>query len=152
MRHMLTEKGSEVSQARDEIKELLTSKYQLFDTLCQLVYESNDTATARRRISDTVSRLIKQMQNDSEMFIELEKFVNSHYANLLTELKADLPQLPDSYYKLYVFSILGFSDNAISIFLNKMAVSSVWNTRRHLKDKLKTLGDEKQVKYLSYLA
>lgn len=152
LRHMLTEKGSEVSQARDEIKELLTSKYQLFDTLCQLVYESNDTATARRRISDTVSRLIKQMQNDSEMFIELEKFVNSHYSNLLTELKADLPQLPDSYYKLYVFSILGFSDNAISIFLNKMAVSSVWNTRRHLKDKLKTLGDEKQVKYLSYLA
>ena len=152
LRHMLTEKGSEVSQARDEIKELLTSKYQLFDTLCQLVYESNDTATARRRISDTVSRLIKQMQNDSEMFIELEKFVNSHYSNLLTELKADLPQLPDGYYKLYVFSILGFSDNAISIFLNKMAVSSVWNTRRHLKDKLKTLGDEKQVKYLSYLA
>ena len=152
LRHMLTEKGSEVSQARDEIKELLTSKYQLFDTLCQLVYESNDTATARRRISDTVSRLIKQMQNDSEMFIELEKFVNSHYSNLLTELKADLPQLPDSYYKLYVFSILGFSDNAISIFLNKMAVGSVWNTRRHLKDKLKTLEEAKQVKYLSYLA
>lgn len=151
LQESLYSKENEYSNARASIKALLTSKYKMFDDLCKLVYESTNTTVARRRISDSVTALIKECQSDSSIINELEDMVNEHYSNLLVNLKNDMPSLSTLYYRLYLFSVLGFSDSAISIFLCKEKTSMIWDARRHLKDKIRQLGKDKQTYYLGYL-
>lgn len=151
LQESLYSKENEYSNARASIKALMTSKYKMFDDLCKLVYESTNTTVARRRISDSVTALIKECQSDSSIINELEDMVNEHYSNLLVNLKNDMPSLSTLYYRLYLFSVLGFSDSAISIFLCKEKTSMIWDARRHLKDKIRQLGKDKQTYYLGYL-
>ncbi len=141
----------EYSKAQDSIKMLLSSKYEVFDNLCKFIYENNKESVARKKISDAVVELINQMKTDNIIISQLESIINTHHANLITNFKDDLPSLSEQYYKLFLFSVLGFSDITISIFLGKENSSLIWNTRRHLKDKIKKLPTDKQNKYLSYL-
>lgn len=151
LRDTLYSKEVEFSSAKNMIRKLLSSKYQMIDVLCQLVYESNDSAAVRRKISDSVTTLIKQISSDSKKIEELENFVNLYDSNIMSMFRTDLPKLNDDYYKLFLFSILGFSDRTISVFLGKEKVSSVYNLRRHLKDKIKLLNAEKRNHYLKYV-
>lgn len=151
LRESLTEKELQYAEARNSVKDLLSSKYEIFDELCLLVYESNNITTVRKRISDAVTSLIKQIQSDSSIIKSMEKLIDKHYSNLMTDLRTDLPDLPDAYYKLFLFSVLGFSATTISMLLEREKTSQVYNMRRHLKDKIKSLEEYKKAKYLPFL-
>lgn len=45
LRHLLTCKERDFSNAEETIRQLLTSKYKLFDDLCQMVYQSNNASS-----------------------------------------------------------------------------------------------------------
>lgn len=152
LREMLTSKEQDYTNARESISQLLTSRFQTLDDLCKLVYESNDTKTARKRISDNVTSLIEQMKNNPSIIDELEVLVNRYHDNLMVRFRKDLPYLNDNYYRLFLFSVLGFSDIAISIFLSKEKTSMIWNSRRHLKDKIKKLPNDRSEIYIQYLS
>ncbi len=152
LQESLMAKESDYSKAHTSIQTLLSSRYQIFDDLCKLVYESNNTATARKRISDSVTSLIKQMTFDPEIIQDLETMVNEHYSNLMADFRKDLPLMAEPYYRLFLFSVLGFSDSTISLFLEKEKTSMIWSLRRHLKDKIKQIDKEKQSRYLKELS
>lgn len=151
LRETLVIREEQYTEICNSVKDLLSSKYEIFDEMCRLVYESNNSTAARKRISDSVTSLIKQMQNDSNMIKEMEKFVDTHCLKLMSDLRTALPDMPIVYYKLFLFSVLGFSDIAITIFLEKDKVSQIYNIRRHLKDKIKGLGEKKSCRFMDYL-
>lgn len=77
--------------------------------------------------------------------------VNQHMSCLMTDFKADVPKANKTDAKLFLFSVLGFSDTAIAMFLGKKQVRAVYDSRRHLKDKIKDSGCPNPDRYLQYL-
>lgn len=139
------------SEAATLIKELSSSQYELLEQLIEIALQSKDQKVVRRRIADTVTKLFENLSIRSEKIEELEKKVDSRYNNLFTEFRTDLPNLKEADYMLFLFSVLGLSNAAISLFLKVDNINSVYERKRRLKNKIRQLGEPQSTKYLSRL-
>ncbi len=147
----LQTKSSECIQNRQLIHALLRKKYVLFDQLCKHVYPRQDSEATNQQLYQTITDFVKEIQGNETKIDELEAMVNQHMSCLMTDFKADVPKANKTDAKLFLFSVLGFSDTAIAMFLGKKQVRAVYDSRRHLKDKIKDSGCPNPDRYLQYL-
>ncbi len=147
----LQTKSSECIQNRQLIHTLLRKKYVLFDQLCRQVYPRQDIEATNRQLYQTITDFVKEIQGNETKTDELEAMVNQHMSGLMTDFKADVPKANKTDAKLFLFSVLGFSDTAIAMFLGKKQVRAVYDSRRHLKDKIKDSGCPNPDRYIQYL-
>ncbi|MDE5877150.1 MAG: hypothetical protein K2H47_06620 [Muribaculaceae bacterium] len=147
----------ELSQSREDntnsvsvIKSLMSTKYELLEQLCGIVLTSNDTKTARRKIADTVTKLIDDLSIQSEKITELENYVDSLYGNIFTDFRNDLPSLKEADYRLYLFSVLRLSNTTISFLLKEEKLTAVYDRKKRLKIKIRRLEENKAQRYMSY--
>ncbi len=145
-------KEIEATDAQKAIKELLVGKFSVLDELCRLVYESNNTTTARKLISDKIDKIIDQISNKDKTIQELEDFVNTYHNNIMGNLRKDLPNLKEIDYRLFLFTVLGFSLGSISLFAKVEKISSIYERKRRLKNKLQSLNSDKKEIYLDFLS
>lgn len=133
------------------IKSLMSTKFELLEELCSIVLCNTDTKIARRKIADSVTKIINDFSVRSGKIVLLEEKVNSGYSNLIDDFKKDLPNLKEVDYRLFLFSVLGLSNSTISLFLKESKIEAIYNRKRRLKDKIKQLDETKSIRYLSYL-
>lgn len=152
LREILALKNNESSKNQELIKSLLSTRFEELDSLCQTLYNTSDVTTAKRCISNKVASIINEMSSDTTRITQMEEYVNKHCSNLLSDLKHDIPDLKDADYKLYLYTILGFSSTAIALFLKENEVSAVYNRKRRLKDKIKQLPPDKHQRYMLFLS
>lgn len=115
------------------------------------MYETDDTSVARRRISNAVVELIDELSNNEKKIIELEKSVDLICNNVISNLKNDFPNLKEIDYRLFLYTILGFSMSAITFFLKEKNISSIYERKRRLKDKIKKSDNIRKKIYLDFL-
>lgn len=149
LQELLKQSQLENSKNASIIKKLYASKYDILEEICEIMIQCSDSKSAKRKIADSVTVLIESLSIRSDKIVELESEVNALYDNLFAEFRKDLPSLKDVDYRLYLFSILGFSNTAISLFLKEDRVSAVYDRKRHLKDRIKRLDPLKRDRYLS---
>ncbi len=152
----MQEELSRLTQSHDEysnkVQGLLSAKFNLLDQLSQIVYESTTSAAAKRRISETISELIADLRReDSQKNQELAAFVNDAFDNLFTRFKTDFPNLRQGEYNLFVYSVLGFSASTITVFLGEKSVSTLYERKRRLRNKIKASSIINKTEYLGYL-
>ena len=136
---------------KDVIKTLFAGQYKYLESVIATIQGSKDTATAKKRIADSMTGLIDELSNHSKTVRELEKKVDMTYDGLMTDFRVDLPKLKEIDYKLFLFSIMRFSIPSISLLLKAERVEEIYNRKRHLKDKIKRLDKQKAERYLLYL-
>ncbi len=148
LRSMLTLRDTEMKQAQESIRKLLNTRFSYFDELCS-VYYANNNEYAAKKISDELSKLINNMRSDDNIE-KLESLINNHHADLLNRLKADINNMTKDDYLLFIFSVLGFSSNAIALFLGVDKLTSIYERRKRLKNKIRKLDEQKSSYYLSF--
>ncbi len=111
----LDSKKSENSNISKSVRILLSSKHELFDKLCNLIYENGNNEIAKRRISELLNDLINQITTNHTKIEELEGLVNQTDNNLISNFKKDFPNLKELDYKIFLFTVLGFSNTTISM-------------------------------------
>ncbi|WP_289741200.1 hypothetical protein [uncultured Duncaniella sp.] len=151
LRETLAIKKSEYDIARTAIREKMRNEFSILDELCQKVYESENPTAARKRVSAVVTDLIEQLSGDKKKIENLERMVDRNCDNVISDFKTDFPNLKNADYNLFLYSILGFSINSISLFLKEEKLTSVYERKRRLKDKIKKLEPIKRDKYLNVL-
>lgn len=150
LQEVLTLKESQFRDAQDSIKNLLASKYTEFDTLCTSYYESRASLSLKKRISDEVEKLVNSFSSNKRLS-EFEKEIDKNYSGIISSLKSDLPNIKDADYRLFIYSVLGFSNTAITLFLNEEKIESIYNRKARLKTKIKKLESQNRDVYLSFL-
>ncbi len=131
---------------------LKTTGNELLEDLCQIVAQNVEKSVTRRKIADKVTTLIKDLSFHSSTVVALEQKVDLLYDNVYTHFCQDLPNLKEADYRLFVFSALKISSATIALFLQEHNVSAIYNRKRHLKDKIKTLHPDKATRYITHLA
>lgn len=150
LQESLEKSNVENDNSRAKIKILLSKQYELIEELGEIAYQSSNTKDARKKIADRITAVFEEMSVKRDKIESLEKEVDSVHNNLFSDFRKDLPNLKDADYKLYLFSILGLSSVVICFFLKEETVNSVYNRKRHLKDKIKQLEPEKRERYLQF--
>lgn len=136
LREILKLKQAQYTTAQDEIKKLTSSRFTMLDSLFSSYYESKATKNLRKKISDEVEKLILDLKSN-ERLAEFEINLNKNGHNIVALLKEDFPDLKDIDYRLFIYSLLGFSNTAIALFLNEDKLESIYNRKARLKNKIK---------------
>lgn len=127
--------------AQNYISELVQSQNKLFDNLCGILFEKDDKEFQMRKIYKEVSNLVESLSFSSPEFAEYVCNLDVYQNGIFRKLKTELPTISDSDFHLFVLSTIGLSTSSIALIM-KVGVNNIYNRRRHLKDKLKKLGDK----------
>ena len=149
--HMAKEK-EEAEHRKEIIKTLFAGQYQYLEGIISAIQESKDSTTAKKKIANSMTGLVDELSYQSKTVNELEKKVDTVYKSLISDFRNDLPKLKEIDYRLYLYSVMGFSIPSISLLLKVEKIEDVYNRKRHLKDKIKRLDSQKAERYLSYLS
>ncbi len=128
----------------ETVRELFSQKFSVMNQLCASYYESKD-----KKIAVEVEGLIKKMANDSDTLKELEDYVNRYADNLMENFRNDFPNLRSDDYRLFLYSVIGFTARSISLFLSEK-IEVIYNRKSRLKAKIKSNSNKSIDKYLAY--
>lgn len=151
LRRILKVKEAENEKISEMVTKILSSKYNVLDNLFRTVYETPSTKT-KQKVSDEVDSIVKSFSKESEKIFELEESINSAMSGLMTSFKNDFPDLKDADILLFLYSVLGFSDSAIALFLNEEKINAVYNRRFRLKKRIKLSESKRKEEYLTFLS
>ena len=150
LQNMLIQIQAENTKASSIIRELLASKYELLEELCNIIISCSNPRSARQRIAESVTTLIDNLSIRSDKIIAMEHQVDTMYDNLFSDFRKDLPSLKDADYRLYLFTIFGLSNTAISIFLKEDKLTAIYDRKRRLKDRIRQLDPTKCARYMAF--
>ncbi|MDE7466173.1 MAG: hypothetical protein K2M59_07105 [Muribaculaceae bacterium] len=101
------------------IKDLMNSHYSVIESIADINVKYSETGMSDKKILRWVDRLMSDMSERSPLIVEMEKKVDEIYDHLYTDFKNDLPDLKENDYKLFLFSIYGFSAPVMALFLKE---------------------------------
>lgn len=143
MRQLVT--NAEISTL---LKNMLRNDFSVFDKLCTAYYEGMSDNSEKKRIVSEVERIIKDFSKDSSSIGKLEEYADKHTGGLYSSLKTDMPGLKELDYHMYLYLLLGFSAQSISIFLGE-SVNVVYNRKSRLKSRIESSSSDRKEKYLA---
>lgn len=135
--------------SKEDIHSLLSSRFNMLDSFCNLYYEYGATKKDKEHIYEKVISTIKSISDD-DVIAEFENEVDSKMDRLITRFKNDNPKLTPPERKMFLFMVYGFSNKAISVLQN-VKVEVIYNRRSMLKKKIAEhcISDAKE-EYLQY--
>lgn len=150
LEEILSVKENDLNVAHATIRKLFTDKYEFISTLFDFYYSNSANKSLKRKISEEIDKIIEDFSNNEEKILKLEESVDQTCDNLISLIKKDLPGMKQADRLLFLYSVLGFSHNAIALILKEEKMTSVYNRKRRLKDKIKTLDPARAELYLTY--
>lgn len=152
LQEILCVSESKYLESRDFINELMQQRFDVIDNLSRMYYENQASKVVRKKIVEEVDKIILDFSCNGCKVGELENIANKHSSNLLRDLKIDFPNLKQADYLLFLYSLLGFSLSAISLFLQVDKIEVVYNRKARLKNKIRQSQSERKSEYLNVLA
>lgn len=149
LREMISIKDRE---AQEKIQNLLAERFNVLDNLCRILYEKGNSSLARKQISNEIDSLIKQFSTDKVKLAELSDYVNKNCDGIMDKLKSDFPEMKDLDYRLFLYSVLGFSNSVIAMFLGEEKITAIYARRKRLKNKFKDLSSEYKDDYIKAIS
>ena len=138
-------------KAEEMIKNLMASRFEIFDDMMKVLYEESDSEKSKKRISEKVMTLIDDFSKNKKKISELENYADEHYDNIMTSFRKDFPKLVQADYLFFLYSILGFSNVSISLFLQDNDISAIYGRRKRMKNRIKNSNAINIEKYLEFL-
>lgn len=128
-------KAAENIAMQEAINSLFEQRFATIDRLTSAYYEYQGTSNEKNKIYVDVMKLVSGLGSDEKTLKELESFINTYKDNLLIRFRNEFPDLKESDYVLYIYTIAGFSSRAISIFIGEK-LEVVYNRKSRLKQKI----------------
>lgn len=126
------------------IKQHYADTNRICDSYYQGYYKKNNSEAIKEEIDKIVRSFTEEAGLD-----EIIKYVDEISGNLYSSFKKTFFNLTEEECRLFLYLILGFNSNSISIFLNQK-VSAVYNKKSRLKAKIMKCDVPDRDYYLSF--
>lgn len=120
---------------------LYRDRFVELNDLCETYYEHSGSSRHKSMVFNKLAQTIDAIKSDSVRVAELEEAINKYRGGLLRKLDEVLPKLNERDRRVALYLFAGFSNRAISIFIDSdpVAVSKI---RYNIKQKIKNSGAE----------
>lgn len=146
----LEDANQRIIEAKDSIRKVLASHSYYLNEICRAYYESEGSPSEMKKVYSRAIGFINSLRDGNEIILRLETAINSHFDNLIEDLKNDCPRLTADDVNLYIYLIAGISPQAIAVILKK-PVQNVYLRKSRLIEKIKKYNPEKSVVYLGFI-
>lgn len=119
--------------------------------LNRLLTADPDDPSSRRKIATAVSSLLGDIAVGGPGISRLSQEIDLAYSNLYSDFVKAVPGLKDSDRHLFLFSAYGFTPSVIARLLRVPKITSVYDRKRRLKDRIRRLPPHLADRFLSFL-
>ena len=133
------------------MKSALSEQFNVLDDLTAKYYEVKDMSSRQSQFFRMIENLISSVQEDEKITEKMAGIVDRHLDGLMSSLKTDLPNVTKNDYRIFLFTVLGFSAKSISVF-EDVEIDKVYRRKYSLKKKLEKLPENIREKYLVFMA
>lgn len=140
-----------IKEAKEVLKSSLSEQFNVLDDLTAKYYEVKDMSSRQSQFFRMIENLISSVQEDEKITEKMAGIVDRHLDGLMSSLKTDLPNVTKNDYRIFLFTVLGFSAKSISVF-EDVEIDKVYRRKYSLKKKLEKLPQEIREKYLVFMA
>lgn len=151
LREILSLKETKYSEAQQEIRNLFAGRFEIIDKLCSTYYATRSLKSANKKIADELESIVTELSEDSVKLKDIAALLDAKQDGILTKFRSDFPNLKPHDYLLFLYQALGFSANAIALFLHEDKVTTIYNRKFRLKLKIKGSTSTEKQYYLSIL-
>lgn len=156
MEELTNDYNSICEELRNVQNKVLRSRYEFADSFFSTVYTEGDDEKARKKFLSELIKKLNAIGNDTETQAEMESWVNNNGSDIMARFRNLHLSLKDADYKVFLYSVLGFSHNTMATLINAPDVISVYNRRKRMRNKLKDLNKSnpeiKIEQFLNYLS
>lgn len=138
-------------ESQEKIHSLLADRFEVFDEMMKVMYEDGDSERSKKRISEMVNMLVKNFSRNKKKISELESYADRYYDNIMTSFRTDFPKLVEADYLFFLYSIFGFSNASMALFLHEDDPDAIYGRRKRMKNRLRNSESANKEKYLSVL-
>ena len=132
------------------VGELYRDRFSELNELCDIYYDHSGSSRQKNLVFDKLNETIDAIKSDHKRLKELEAAVNRYRDNVMEQLR-EVPRLTERDLRIALYTFAGFSNRAISIFLDSDPVS-ISRYRYNLKQKIKNSGAEHSEQLLNALS
>ncbi len=150
LKNNLFKSSNQNDKFRQQIQQLFISRFRTIDELCTLYYERTDNRLKSTALSKKVISEIESIKNDSEYQTQLEAEINYYNSNLIEDFKRNYPESTPTEIKLFIFSVAGFSNKALCIFLDTK-IENLYNLKSRLRKRISAKPIPRQADFLSLI-
>lgn len=147
---IIKEREKAETEAHNEVKRLLSSRFEMLDKLCATYYQFDGMSNQREKIYLEVEKIINGMKSDKALIAGLESTLNMSINGLMDRFRKEFPTFHEWEKHLYLFMVLGFSARAISIFQG-VKIDVVYTRKSALKRKIKASNSPYKDEFLAYM-
>ena len=137
----------------DELRKLFAvtykKQYSLLNNLCA-AYKAPISRDRRDYVYDEVKKILEVVNNDESSQRALEAKIDDSLNGIVSKLRHDFPNLPESEYRFMQYIILGLEAKTISNIMG-ISADTVYTKKKRLKDKLTKLDSPNKELYLDFL-
>lgn len=138
-------------ESQKKIHSLLADRFEVFDEMMKVMYEDGDSERSKKRISEMINMLVKDFSRNKKKISELESYADRYYDNIMTSFRTDFPKLVEADYLFFLYSIFGFSNASMALFLHEDDPDAIYGRRKRMKNRLRNSESANKEKYLSVL-
>ncbi len=140
-----------IGEVKEVLKSALSEQFNVLDDLTAKYYEVKDMSSRQSQFFRMIENLISSVQEDEKITEKMAGIVDRHLDGLMSSLKTDLPNVTKNDYRIFLFTVLGFSAKSISVF-EDVEIDKVYRRKYSLKKKLEKLPENIREKYLVFMA
>ena len=141
LKNTLFVKDKYIEALQSDVNELFSGQFEMLNKLCAIYYEGNDEKKNIYTTYNSIKSTIKNISSDKQTISQLEMLANKHLNNIMTNFRSNYPNLSDDDNQLFLYLVMGFSPQAISIILN-IDIKKVYNRKSSLKRKVCNVTDK----------
>ena len=130
-------------------REIFRQRFEIVNKLSAAYYEAKGTSHESKTIVKEVESILHSLKTDTSALQELETYANKYCDAILEKFKTDFPEIRPEDFRLFLYTVIGFSARAISLFMDEK-VSVIYNRKSRLKNKIKDLESINREEYLKY--
>lgn len=142
MKEIATDYNRICEELKKAQNKVLKTRYELADSFFSSRYSEGDDEKARKKSLITLTEKLNAIGNDSETQIQMESWVNENGNDIITNFRQLPLSLKEVDYKVFLYSVLGFSHNTMATLIAAPDVISVYNRRKRMRNKLKALKND----------
>ena len=145
----LQEKQKIIDGLRKQFAVTYKKQYSLLNNLCA-AYKTPIVRDRRDYVYDEVKRILEVINSDEVSQRALEAKIDDSLNGIVSKLRHDFPNLPESEYRFMQYIILGLEAKTISNIMG-ISADTVYTKKKRLKDKLTKLDSPNKELYLDFL-
>lgn len=137
----------ELAESRQQARDILSSRFKIINDLLEEYYTYKDTSKEKEKLYAKVKQSLDSFIANKNMVNELEAIVDKNMNGLISDLRKDFPKFNDNYINLFIFIVLNFKSQTISL-LQKSSSATIYSRKSKLK---KAIIDSSVIRKEEYL-